>query len=154
MIALAVANTCRSDDVDKPWFYVEMSDGWMRVYSIGEPHWVARVKTKDWAKALQRPVPVTKDDRRHFALNLIAAAIAGDDGSREHSTDPNIRMVTLEEARKNGQPSTATIERGTCFGILRDSDPKAEVYRADIIMFPLPERQPFKSNEGGAVALS
>ncbi len=27
MIALAVANTCRSDDVDKPWFYVEMSDG-------------------------------------------------------------------------------------------------------------------------------
>lgn len=100
-------------------------------------------------------MPVTKDDRRHFALNLIAAAIAGDDGTRDHTTDPDVRIVTLEEARQNGQPSTVTIERGTCFGILRDSDPKAVVYRAYIIMFPVPEGQPLKkTNEGGAVALS
>jgi argininosuccinate synthase len=154
LIAWAVISTGRGNDAEKPSYYVEISDGWMKVYAVeGETHWLARVKTDVWAKALERPMPKTKDDRRHFALNLVAAAIAGDGEREKSTTDPDVRMVSVEESRQNGQPGTVTIERGICFSILRDSDPKERVYRAYIIMFTLPKgTQPIEKD--GPVALS
>jgi hypothetical protein len=93
----------------------------------------AKIKCAKWAKAVNQPLPTTQDQMRHFALDIAAAAVAGH-GGREHTTDPDRRIVTFEESDGSvGNPTTLTIERGSGFAILRDKQ-EGDVYSAQIIM--------------------
>jgi hypothetical protein len=122
----------------KPWFTVIISDGWIQV--LGDNHeLLGSMKTEQWAAALDRTLPVTRNDRRHFALNAVAAFITADGaskGGREHTIDPHEQIVTLDESEASAKAVTATIEQGVGFAILRDIEPKAKTYRAQIIMIP------------------
>ena len=80
----------------KPSFTVIISDSWIQVLGDKQEP-LGRIKTEDWAELLNRSLPVTRDDRRHFALNAVAALVAGD-GGREHTVDPQLQIVTAEES--------------------------------------------------------
>jgi hypothetical protein len=116
----------------KPWFTVVIDEGWILVCNDKHEE-LGSMKTEDVAEFLDRELPVTQNDRRHFALNAVAAWVAGN-GGREHIVNPREQIVTLDEAHKNGTAKTLTIEQGVGFGILRDSEPKAKMYRAQIMM--------------------
>jgi hypothetical protein len=117
----------------KPWFTVVMADGQIQV--LGDRGEILGAKEiADIVDAVKCPWPVTRDDRRHFALNCVAAFIAGD-GGRNNIVNEKMRVVTLDEAKANGGAATLTIEEGVGFGILHDTyEPKTRNYSAEILM--------------------
>ena len=95
----------------------------------------ARVKCSVWAKGVNQPLPTTRDERRHFALDIVAAAVAGN-GGREQTTAPDLPVITVKEgggSRRNA--ITLTIEHGTGFAILADMDQR-DFYYAQIMVIP------------------
>src|SRR5437867_7045242 len=122
MIALAIVNTCKGAEESKPTHIVLIEQwrstehGYIIVCkSNGQP--LGRVKVADWAEATQRTLPKIGDDLRHFALNAVAAVVAGD-GRREHVLDPDMSVTTREESMARGNyhyPITLTLERGIGF---------------------------------------
>jgi hypothetical protein len=121
----------------KPDYYVTISnEGWaeaeVRVFNFTEEHWLGRVKVKKWAEVLGRLHTDTLNDKRHLALNGVAAVVAGADGGREHSIASELDIVTYEEGKNQKGVITLTIEQGTGFAILKDAT-KGNIYLAEIM---------------------
>lgn len=118
----------------KPSYTVVIADGFVYVCDGDNVEFAfARIECAKWAKAVNQPLPTTRDEMRHFALDIVAAAIAGH-GGREHTTDPDSRIVTFEESDGSiRMAATLTIENGSGFAILRDKQ-EGDRYYAKIIM--------------------
>jgi hypothetical protein len=113
-------------------YTVMITDGWISV-GDADGETFGKIKCADWAKALNQPLPTTRDERRHFALDIIAAAVAGD-GGREHITAPDLPVITVKESDGSvGTAARLTIEHGSGFAILVDTDQHG-FYYAEIIM--------------------
>jgi hypothetical protein len=125
----------RAVPVEQPNFTVVLVDGWIMVYRGYGVELLGNIETQVFADYLGRPLPVTRDDRRHIALNAVAAWVTGDGRyrGREHFVNPNTKIVTVEEAGQGLIP-TLTVERGVGFGILRDTPPTTDMYYAEIKM--------------------
>jgi hypothetical protein len=60
----------------------------------------------------------TRDQLRHAALNIVAAAIAGS-GGREHTVDPNSHVYAVHDREK--PYVTLTMEQGVTFVMVDDT---------------------------------
>jgi hypothetical protein len=147
LITLAAVQTCKGEaetPKPKPQFILVIEDEFIKICDDKGDD-LGRVTVDTFRDLYAIPTfqhPFTQDALRHFALDAVAAFVAGG-GYRDHSVDPDTYVMTYDESNARGnehRPITITIEQGTGFAMLRDSlKPCGETckgirYRAEIYM--------------------
>jgi hypothetical protein len=101
-------------------FRVTIDNGRVRITDASTGEYVGGISVEKWKNL------GLSTDKRHMALDITAAAVAGN-GSRKHTVDPSSPVVTFAEYKAKTRPITLTEERGHVFLIARDTKAKGSL---------------------------